>query len=251
MRRTKVSKLVCGRSCGRRDSFCGRTVTHGGRLASFLQRGGFDSLSNQPGIAVCAKVTSFASPGAIGIILPSRRVRLRNGRVFVGAKTADVVPTVSKIGRDGRICADAGLLSLSVLPHRLVVMNNKCVKLRFTSVCTRFKDGMAVLRKKDTFVPHRSHSVTSDMHGMLRGGKMRVHLGTHTRSVRSATSKIALTCAGATSSIPYFIRNSTVLLTANQGPVVRNLGLRTTNMGMSTRNTVVASMRLRAAAPRV
>lgn len=226
-------------------------MTHGGRVATTSETGVFGGLDDLPGIAVCAKVTSFISGSMIGMALPSRIVRLRKGGVFVGANSADVVPTVSKLGSDGQMCADASLVRLSMLPHRLVVINNNCVNLRFTSVCTDFNDGIAMLRKNGGFVTHRSHSVTSTIGRALRGGKVRVHLGTHTRSVRSATSNIALACASATSKGPIAVRNSTVLMTAKHGPVARNLGLRTTKIRMSDRKTVIMGNCLRAATPGV
>lgn len=202
-------------------------------------------------MAICAKRNSFISTGVVGITLPRKSVRLRKGRVFVGANSAPVVPTVSKVGRDRGMCADAALLSLGILPRRLVVINKKCVKLRFTSVCTRFKDGIALLRKNGQFVPHGSRSVTGDIGRILRGGKVRVRLGTHTRSVRSAGSNIALACSSMSSNAPCFMSNSTVLVTAKQGPVVRKLGLRTTNVKISTRKTVIIGSRLHAAIPRI
>lgn len=167
--------------------------------------------------------------------------------MFVGANTRAIVPPVRKVRNGPQMCADASVVRLARLPTRLIVMNKKCVKLRFTSVCISFNSRIAILRNSSRLVSQRSQSVTSDIQRMLRRGKVIFELGTHIRSIGSSS----IVCQSTIAKRRRRLRTSTVLLTANQHPGATNLGLTTTNMRIGRHNTVIISSCLRAAGPGV
>lgn len=251
VRRSRCTRGECCSSCGGRSGLCTLTITQGSGLMSFLHRGGCRGMGGGPGVALCSKATSFLSRGAVHVISNGSRAVLRKGRVFVGAKSAPVLPTVSKLGRDGCMCADRALLRSGGLPTRLLIVNNNTIKLRFTAVCTNFKDRIALLRTKGHFLPGISHSVTTSVLRTLGQGHVGIQLGTHIRSICSATRKVALACASDTGNAPCCLGKSTLLMTVNHGPVATRLGLRGTNVRASGQKTVIISGRLQAATPRM
>lgn len=251
IRRTGVTSTLGSTAFRREDRFCQGTISIGRSIADTLQGGGCRGLTSGPGIAICANVNSFISTSIITIHATARRVQLASGRVVVGAKTRAIVPPVRKITNGPFICADASVVRLTSLPHHLIVVNNNCVNLRFTSVCTSFNSRIAILRDCPRLVIHRSHSVTTDMGRALRGGNVIFQVGTGIRSIGHIRSGTVIAFTSSRAGRIFILRTSTILLTAKQQPGAGSLGLRITKMRISIHKTVVISRCLGAAGPGV
>ena len=218
-------------------------------LTARLRGKNYQKLDSNPNITVIDGTASFQSPHVVEVEKDGRTFQVEGEQIFINTGSSAFIPPIEGLKGNPYVYTSEGLLNLTELPSRLVIIGGGYIGVEFSSIYARFGSKVTILQDGDIFLPREDEEIAGAVRESLESRGIRVMTGVKVKALEQAGGK-ALVAVDNGKEVQK-LEAEAVLVATGRRPNTAGLNLEAAGVEIGPRGGIVTDDSLTTTAPHI
>lgn len=218
-------------------------------LTARLRGKNYQKLDSNPNITVIDGTASFQSPYVVEVEKDGRTFQVEGEQIFINTGSSAFIPPIEGLKGNPYVYTSEGLLNLTELPSRLVIIGGGYIGVEFSSIYASFGSKVTILQDGDIFLPREDEEIAGAVRESLESRGIRVMTGVKVKALEQAGGK-ALVAVDNGKEVQK-LEAEAVLVATGRRPNTAGLNLEAAGVEIGPRGGIVTDDSLTTTAPHI
>ena len=218
-------------------------------LTARLRGKNYQKLDSNPNITVIDGTASFQSPHVVEVEKDGRTFQVEGEQIFINTGSSAFIPPIEGLKGNPYVYTSEGLLNLTELPSRLVIIGGGYIGVEFSSIYASFGSKVTILQDGDIFLPREDEEIAGAVRESLESRGIRVITGVKVKALEQAGGK-ALVAVDNGKEVQK-LEAEAVLVATGRRPNTAGLNLEAAGVEIGPRGGIVTDDSLTTTAPHI
>ena len=218
-------------------------------LTARLRGKNYQKLDSNPNITVIDGTASFQSPHVVEVEKDGRTFQVEGEQIFINTGSSAFIPPIEGLKGNPYVYTSEGLLNLTELPSRLVIIGGGYIGVEFSSIYASFGSKVTILQDRDIFLPREDEEIAGAVRESLESRGIRVMTGVKVKALEQAGGK-ALVAVDNGKQVQK-LEAEAVLVATGRRPNTAGLNLEAAGVEIGPRGGIVTDDSLTTTAPHI
>lgn len=218
-------------------------------LTARLRGKNYQKLDSNPNITVIDGTASFQSPHVVEVEKDGRTFQVEGEQIFINTGSSAFIPPIEGLKGNPYVYTSEGLLNLTELPSRLVIIGGGYIGVEFSSIYASFGSKVTILQDGDIFLPREDEEIAGAVRESLESRGIRVMTGVKVKALEQAGGK-ALVAVDNGKEVQK-LEGEAVLVATGRRPNTAGLNLEAAGVEIGPRGGIVTDDSLTTTAPHI
>ena len=218
-------------------------------LTARLRGKNYQKLDSNPNITVIDGTASFQSPHVVEVEKDGKTFQVEGEQIFINTGSSAFIPPIEGLKGNPYVYTSEGLLNLTELPSRLVIIGGGYIGVEFSSIYASFGSKVTILQDGDIFLPREDEEIAGAVRESLESRGIRVMTGVKVRALEQAEGK-ALVAVDNGKEVQK-LEAEAVLVATGRRPNTAGLNLEAAGVEIGPRGGIVTDDSLTTTAPHI
>lgn len=218
-------------------------------LTARLRGKNYQKLDSNPNITVIDGTASFQSPHVVEVEKDGRTFQVEGEQIFINTGSSAFIPPIEGLKGNPYVYTSEGLLNLTELPSRLVIIGGGYIGVEFSSIYASFGSKVTILQDGDIFLPREDEEIAGAVRESLESRGIRVMTGVKVKALEQAGGK-ALVAVDNGKKVQK-LEAEAVLVATGRRPNTAGLNLEAAGVEIGPRGGIVTDDSLTTTAPHI
>ena len=218
-------------------------------LTARLRGKNYQKLDSNPNITVIDGTASFQSPHVVEVEKDGRTFQVEGEQIFINTGSSAFIPPIEGLKGNPYVYTSEGLLNLTELPSRLVIIGGGYIGVEFSSIYASFSSKVTILQDGDIFLPREDEEIAGAVRESLESRGIRVMTGVKVKALEQAGGK-ALVAVDNGKEVQK-LEAEAVLVATGRRPNTAGLNLEAAGVEIGPRGGIVTDDSLTTTAPHI
>lgn len=218
-------------------------------LTTRLRGKNYQKLDSNPNITVIDGTASFQSPHVVEVEKDGRTFQVEGEQIFINTGSSAFIPPIEGLKGNPYVYTSEGLLNLTELPSRLVIIGGGYIGVEFSSIYASFGSKVTILQDGDIFLPREDEEIAGAVRESLESRGIRVMTGVKVKALEQAEGK-ALVAVDNGKEVQK-LEAEAVLVATGRRPNTAGLNLEAAGVEIGPRGGIVTDDSLTTTAPHI
>lgn len=218
-------------------------------LTTRLRGKNYQKLDSNPNITVIDGTASFQSPHVVEVEKEGRTFQVEGEQIFINTGSSAFIPPIEGLKGNPYVYTSEGLLNLTELPSRLVIIGGGYIGVEFSSIYASFGSKVTILQDGDIFLPREDEEIAGAVRESLESRGIRVMTGVKVKALEQAEGK-ALVAVDNGKEVQK-LEAEAVLVATGRRPNTAGLNLEAAGVEIGPRGGIVTDDSLTTTAPHI
>ena len=218
-------------------------------LTARLRGKNYQKLDSNPNITVIDGTASFQSPHVVEVEKDGRTFQVEGEQIFINTGSSAFIPPIEGLKGNPYVYTSEGLLNLTELPSRLVIIGGGYIGVEFSSIYASFGSKVTILQDGDIYLPREDEEIAGAVRESLESRGIRVMTGVKVKALEQAGGK-ALVAVDNGKEVQK-LEAEAVLVATGRRPNTAGLNLEAAGVEIGPRGGIVTDDSLTTTAPHI
>ena len=218
-------------------------------LTARLRGKNYQKLDSNPNITVIDGTASFQSPHVVEVEKDGKTFQVEGEQIFINTGSSAFIPPIEGLKGNPYVYTSEGLLNLTELPSRLVIIGGGYIGVEFSSIYASFGSKVTILQDGDIFLPREDEEIAGAVRESLESRGIRVMTGVKVKALEQAEGK-ALVAVDNGKEVQK-LKAEAVLVATGRRPNTAGLNLEAAGVEIGPRGGIVTDDSLTTTAPHI
>ena len=218
-------------------------------LTARLRGKNYQKLDSNPKITVIDGTASFQSPHVVEVEKDGKTFQVEGEQIFINTGSSAFIPPIEGLKGNPYVYTSEGLLNLTELPSRLVIIGGGYIGVEFSSIYASFGSKVTILQDGDIFLPREDEEIAGAVRESLESRGIRVMTGVKVKALEQAEGK-ALVAVDNGKEVQK-LEAEAVLVATGRRPNTAGLNLEAAGVEIGPRGGIVTDDSLTTTAPHI
>ena len=218
-------------------------------LTTRLRGKNYQKLDSNPNITVIDGTASFQSPHVVEVEKDGKTFQVEGEQIFINTGSSAFIPPIEGLKGNPYVYTSEGLLNLTELPSRLVIIGGGYIGVEFSSIYASFGSKVTILQDGDIFLPREDEEIAGAVRESLESRGIRVMTGVNVKALEQAEGK-ALVAVDNGKEVQK-LEAEAVLVATGRRPNTAGLNLEAAGVEIGPRGGIVTDDSLTTTAPHI
>lgn len=218
-------------------------------LTARLRGKNYQKLDSNPNITVIDGTASFQSPHVVEVEKDGKTFQVEGEQIFINTGSSAFIPPIEGLKGNPYVYTSEGLLNLTELPSRLVIIGGGYIGVEFSSIYASFGSKVTILQDGDIFLPREDEEIAGAVRESLESRGIRVMTGVKVKAVEQAEGR-ALVAVDNGKEVKK-LEAEAVLVATGRRPNTAGLNLEAAGVEIGPRGGIVTDDSLTTTAPHI
>lgn len=218
-------------------------------LTARLRGKNYQKLDSNPNITVIDGTASFQSPHVVEVEKDGRTFQVEGEQIFINTGSSAFISPIEGLKGNPYVYTSEGLLNLTELPSRLVIIGGGYIGVEFSSIYASFGSKVTILQDGDIFLPREDEEIAGAVRESLESRGIRVMTGVKVKALEQAGGK-ALVAVDNGKEVQK-LEAEAVLVATGRRPNTAGLNLEAAGVEIGPRGGIVTDDSLTTTAPHI
>lgn len=218
-------------------------------LTTRLRGKNYQKLDSNPNITVIDGTASFQSPHVVEVEKDGKTFQVEGEQIFINTGSSAFIPPIEGLKGNPYVYTSEGLLNLTELPSRLVIIGGGYIGVEFSSIYASFGSKVTILQDGDIFLPREDEEIAGAVRESLESRGIRVMTGVKVKALEQAEGK-ALVAVDNGKEVQK-LEAEAVLVATGRRPNTAGLNLEAAGVEIGPRGGIVTDDSLTTTAPHI
>ena len=218
-------------------------------LTARLRGKNYQKLDSNPNITVIDGTASFQSPHVVEVEKDGKTFQVEGEQIFINTGSSAFIPPIEGLKGNPYVYTSEGLLNLTELPSRLVIIGGGYIGVEFSSIYASFGSKVTILQDGDIFLPSEDEEIAGAVRESLESRGIRVMTGVKVKALEQAEGK-ALVAVDNGKEVQK-LEAEAVLVATGRRPNTAGLNLEAAGVEIGPRGGIVTDDSLTTTAPHI
>lgn len=218
-------------------------------LTARLRGKNYQKLDSNPNITVIDGTASFQSPHVVEVEKEGRTFQVEGEQIFINTGSSAFIPPIEGLKGNPYVYTSEGLLNLTELPSRLVIIGGGYIGVEFSSIYASFGSKVTILQDGDIFLPREDEEIAGAVRESLESRGIRVMTGVKVKALEQAEGR-ALVAVDNGKEVQK-LEAEAVLVATGRRPNTAGLNLEAAGVEIGPRGGIVTDDSLTTTAPHI
>ena len=218
-------------------------------LTARLRGKNYQKLDSNPNITVIDGTASFQSPHVVEVEKDGKTFQVEGEQIFINTGSSAFIPPIEGLKGNPYVYTSEGLLNLTELPSRLVIIGGGYIGVEFSSIYASFGSKVTILQDGDIFLPREDEEIAGAVRESLESRGIRVMTGVKVKALEQAEGK-ALVAVDNGKEVQK-LEAEAVLVATGRRPNTAGLHLEAAGVEIGPRGGIVTDESLTTTAPHI
>ena len=218
-------------------------------LTARLRGKNYQKLDSNPNITVIDGTASFQSAHVVEVEKDGRAFQVEGEQIFINTGSSAFIPPIEGLKGNPYVYTSEGLLNLTELPSRLVIIGGGYIGVEFSSIYASFGSKVTILQDGDIFLPREDEEIAGAVRESLESRGIRVMTGVKVKALEQAGGK-ALVAVDNGKEVQK-LEAEAVLVATGRRPNTAGLNLEAAGVEIGPRGGIVTDDSLTTTAPHI
>lgn len=218
-------------------------------LTTRLRGKNYQKLDSNPNITVIDGTASFQSPHVVEVEKDGKTFQVEGEQIFINTGSSALIPPIEGLKGNPYVYTSEGLLNLTELPSRLVIIGGGYIGVEFSSIYASFGSKVTILQDGDIFLPREDEEIAGAVRESLESRGIRVMTGVKVKALEQAEGK-ALVAVDNGKEVQK-LEAEAVLVATGRRPNTAGLNLEAAGVEIGPRGGIVTDDSLTTTAPHI
>ena len=218
-------------------------------LTARLRGKNYQKLDSNPNITIIDGTASFQSPHVVEVEKDGRTFQVEGEQIFINTGSSAFIPPIEGLKGNPYVYTSEGLLNLTELPSRLVIIGGGYIGVEFSSIYASFGSKVTILQDGDIFLPREDEEIAGAVRESLESRGIRVMTGVKVKALEQAGGK-ALVAVDNGKEVKK-LEAEAVLVATGRRPNTAGLNLEAAGVEIGPRGGIVTDDSLTTTAPHI
>ena len=218
-------------------------------LTTRLRGQNYQKLDSNPNITVIDGTASFQSPHVVEVEKDGKTFQVEGEQIFINTGSSAFIPPIEGLKGNPYVYTSEGLLNLTELPSRLVIIGGGYIGVEFSSIYASFGSKVTILQDGDIFLPREDEEIAGAVRESLESRGIRVMTGVKVKALEQAGGK-ALVAVDNGKEVQK-LEAEAVLVATGRRPNTAGLNLEAAGVEIGPRGGIVTDDSLTTTAPHI
>ena len=218
-------------------------------LTARLRGKNYQKLDSNPNITVIDGTASFQSPHVVEVEKDGKTFQVEGEQIFINTGSSAFIPPIEGLKGNPYVYTSEGLLNLTELPSRLVIIGGGYIGVEFSSIYASFGSKVTILQDRDIFLPREDEEIAGAVRESLESRGIRVMTGVKVKALEQAGGK-ALVAVDNGKEVQK-LEAEAVLVATGRRPNTAGLNLEAAGVEIGPRGGIVTDDSLTTTAPHI
>ena len=218
-------------------------------LTARLRGKNYQKLDSNPNITVIDGTASFQSPHVVEVEKDGRTFQVEGEQIFINTGSSAFIPPIEGLKGNPYVYTSEGLLNLTELPSRLVIIGGGYIGVEFSSIYASFGSKVTILQGGDIFLPREDEEIAGAVRESLESRGIRVMTGVKVKALEQAGGK-ALVAVDNGKEVQK-LEAEAVLVATGRRPNTAGLNLEAAGVEIGPRGGIITDDSLTTTAPHI
>lgn len=158
-------------------------------LTARLRGKNYQKLDSNPNITVIDGTASFQSPHVVEVEKDGKTFQVEGEQIFINTGSSAFIPPIEGLKGNPYVYTSEGLLNLTELPSRLVIIGGGYIGVEFSSIYASFGSKVTILQDGDIFLPREDEEIAGAVRESLESRGIRVMTGVKVKALEQAEGR--------------------------------------------------------------
>ena len=218
-------------------------------LTARLRGKNYQKLDSNPNITVIDGTASFQSPHVVEVEKDGRTFQVEGEQIFINTGSSAFIPPIEGLKGNPYVYTSEGLLNLTELPSRLVIIGGGYIGVEFSSIYASFGSKVTILQDGDIFLPREDEEIAGAVRESLESRGIRVMTGVKVKALEQAEGR-ALVAVDNGKEVQK-LEAEAVLVATGRRPNTAGLNLEAAGVEIGPRGGIITDDSLTTTAPHI
>ena len=218
-------------------------------LTARLRGKNYQKLDSNPNITVIDGTASFQSPHVVEVEKDGKTFQVEGEQIFINTGSSAFIPPIEGLKGNPYVYTSEGLLNLTELPSRLVIIGGGYIGVEFSSIYASFGSKVTILQDGDIFLPREDEEIAGAVRESLESRGIRVMTGVKVKALEQAEGR-ALVAVDNGKEVKK-LEAEAVLVATGRRPNTAGLNLEAAGVEIGPRGGIVTDDSLTTTAPHI
>ena len=218
-------------------------------LTARLRGKNYQKLDSNPNITVIDGTASFQSSHVVEVEKDGKTFQVEGEQIFINTGSSAFIPPIEGLKGNPYVYTSEGLLNLTELPSRLVIIGGGYIGVEFSSIYASFGSKVTILQDGDIFLPREDEEIAGAVRESLESRGIRVMTGVKVKALEQAEGK-ALVAVDNGKEVKK-LEAEAVLVATGRRPNTAGLNLEAAGVEIGPRGGIVTDDSLTTTAPHI
>lgn len=218
-------------------------------LTARLRGKNYQKLDSNPNITIIDGTASFQSPHVVEVEKDGKTFQVEGEQIFINTGSSAFIPPIEGLKGNPYVYTSEGLLNLTELPSRLVIIGGGYIGVEFSSIYASFGSKVTILQDGDIFLPREDEEIAGAVGESLESRGIRVMTGVKVKALEQAEGK-ALVAVDNGKEVKK-LEAEAVLVATGRRPNTAGLNLEAAGVEIGPRGGIVTDDSLTTTAPHI
>lgn len=218
-------------------------------LTARLRGKNYQKLDSNPNITVIDGTARFQSPHVVEVEKDGKTFQVEGEQIFINTGSSAFIPPIRGLEGNPYVYTSEGLLNLTQLPPRLVIIGGGYIGVEFSSIYASFGSKVTILQDGDVFLPREDEEIAGAVRESLESRGIRVMTGVKVRELEQAEGRALVTVD--TGKEVQKLEAEAVLVATGRRPNTEGLNLEAAGVEIGPRGGIVTDDSLTTTAPHI
>lgn len=218
-------------------------------LTARLRGKNYQKLDCNPNITVIDGTASFQSSHVVEVEKDGKTFQVEGEQIFINTGSSAFIPPIEGLKGNPYVYTSEGLLNLTELPSRLVIIGGGYIGVEFSSIYASFGSKVTILQDGDIFLPREDEEIAGAVRESLESRGIRVMTGVKVKALEQAEGK-ALVAVDNGKEVQK-LEAEAVLVATGRRPNTAGLNLEAAGVEIGPRGGIVTDDSLTTTAPHI
>ena len=218
-------------------------------LTARLRGKNYQKLDSNPNITIIDGTASFQSPHVVEVEKDGKTFQVEGEQIFINTGSSAFIPPIEGLKGNPYVYTSEGLLNLTELPSRLVIIGGGYIGVEFSSIYASFGSKVTILQDGDIFLPREDEEIAGAVRESLESRGIRVMTGVKVKALEQAGGK-ALVAVDNGKEVQK-LEAEAVLVATGRRPNTAGLNLEAAGVEIGPRGGIVTDDSLTTTAPHI
>ena len=218
-------------------------------LTARLRGKNYQKLDSNPNITIIDGTASFQSPHVVEVEKDGKTFQVEGEQIFINTGSSAFIPPIEGLKGNPYVYTSEGLLNLTELPSRLVIIGGGYIGVEFSSIYASFGSKVTIRQDGDIFLPREDEEIAGAVRESLESRGIRVMTGVKVKALEQAEGK-ALVAVDNGKEVKK-LEAEAVLVATGRRPNTAGLNLEAAGVEIGPRGGIVTDDSLTTTAPHI
>ena len=218
-------------------------------LTARLRGKNYQKLDSNPNITIIDGTASFQSSHVVEVEKDGKTFQVEGEQIFINTGSSAFIPPIEGLKGNPYVYTSEGLLNLTELPSRLVIIGGGYIGVEFSSIYASFGSKVTILQDGDIFLPREDEEIAGAVRESLESRGIRVMTGVKVKALEQAEGK-ALVAVDNGKEVQK-LEAEAVLVATGRRPNTAGLNLEAAGVEIGPRGGIVTDDSLTTTAPHI